>query len=178
MPVLASPKTMTKYLYSVLAGPATLPGFWIFMYRVSPFTYLVNGMLATGIANNAIKCSSIELVSFNPPANQTCIAFMQDYINARGGYLTDPEATDSCSFCSASSTNAYLAQLSSEYSTRWRNFGIMWAFIIFNVFAALFLYWLARVPRKQKVQEEAPADSVSRTATNVSKVRTKDEKAH
>ena len=38
----------------------------------------------------------------------------------------------------------------------------MWAFIVFNVGAALFFYWLARVPRRQKVldvpsveQEEA-----------------------
>ena len=49
----------------------------------------------------------------------------------------------------------------------------MWAFIIFNVAAALFFYWWARVPRKQKVSEEAPADSLSRTQTGVSRVRTK-----
>ena len=71
----------------------------------------------------------------------------------------------------------YLAQLSSQYSTRWRNFGIMWAFIGFNVAGALFLYWLARVPRKQKVQEEAPAETLSRTQTGVSRVRTKDSNA-
>ena len=29
----------------------------------------------------------------------------------------------------------------------------MWAFILFNVAAALFFYWLARVPRRQKVQD-------------------------
>jgi len=52
----------------------------------------------------------------------------------------------------------------------------MWAFIIFNIFAALFLYWLARVPRKQKVQEEPPAESISRTQTNMSRVKTKEEK--
>ena len=29
--------------------------------------------------------------------------------------------------------------------TSWRNYGIMWAYVIFNIFAAFGLYWLARV---------------------------------
>ena len=145
--------SLTLVFCGVLASPTALPGFWIFMYRISPFTYLVDGMLATGLANNAIVCSSIELVSFQPPANTTCAQYMSAYIAQTGGYLTNPDATADCSFCSASSTNTYLAQLSSQYSTRWRNFGVMWAFILFNVAAALFFYWLARVPRRQKVQD-------------------------
>jgi ATP-binding cassette, subfamily G (WHITE), member 2, PDR len=36
----------------------------------------------------------------------------------------------------------------SEYTDRWFNFGIMWVFIVFNVFAALGLYWLVRMPKK------------------------------
>ena len=135
-------------------------------------------MLSTGLANNAIVCSSIELVSFNPPPGQTCGQYMATYINTIGGYLINDNATAKCEFCTAANTNVYLAQLSSQYSTRWRNFGIMWAFIIFNIFGALALYWYARVPRKQKVQEEAPVD-MSRTqtaASRVSKVATKNEK--
>lgn len=139
------------------------------MYRVSPFTYLIDGMLSTGLANNAIVCASIELVSFNPRSGQTCGQYMSTYINTAGGYLTNESATANCEFCTAANTNVYLAQLSSQYSTRWRNFGIMWAFIIFNVFGALALYWYARVPRKQKVQEEAPVD-MSRTQTATSKI--------
>merc|ERR1712230_126871 len=33
----------------VLVGPNAMPGFWIFMYRVSPFTYLVEGLLGNGV---------------------------------------------------------------------------------------------------------------------------------
>lgn len=139
------------------------------MYRISPFTYLIDGMLATGLANNAIVCSSIELVSFNPPSGQTCGQYMSTYINTAGGYIVNDSATANCEFCTAASTNVYLAQLSSQYSTRWRNFGLMWVYIIFNVFAALALYWYARVPRKQKVQEEAPVD-ISRTQTATSRI--------
>ena len=139
------------------------------MYRISPFTYLIDGMLSTGLANNNVVCSSIEYVTFNPPTNTTCIQYMSPYIDLAGGYLTNNDSTTNCQFCSISDTNVYLTALSSEYSTRWRNFGIMWAFIIFNVVAALGLYWYARVPRKQKVQEEAPLD-LSRTQTAASKV--------
>lgn len=153
----------------VLAGPSVLPGFWIFMYRVSPFTYLIDGMLATGLANTDITCSDIELVSLQPPpGGQTCGDYMSEYIATAGGYLTNPNATADCRFCSASSTNDYLAQLSSSYSTRWRNFGIMWAFILFNVGAALFFYWLARVPKKQKVQDkptQEQEDALTRVQT-------------
>lgn len=135
------------YLHSVLASPATLPGFWIFMYRVSPFTYLVDGMLATGIGNTDIVCASNEYLHFAPAA-ANCGAYMAPHIAAYGGYLLDPGSTQNCTFCTMSSTNTFLASVSSSYSHRWRNFGIMWAYIIFNIFAAAGLYWLFRVPKK------------------------------
>lgn len=146
------------------------------MYRVSPFTYLINGMLAAGIANTEATCSDIEYATFNPRSGETCLEYMQAYIDARGGYVLNENATSQCQFCTVRYTNVYLTLLSSEYSTRWRNFGIMWAFIVFNVAAALFFYWLARVPRKQKVQE-TPPEGVSRTHTRVSKQQTKESTA-
>jgi ABC-type multidrug transport system permease subunit len=33
---------------------------------------------------------------------------------------------------------------------RWRNFGLLFVYVAFNVFGALFLYWLTRVPKKAK----------------------------
>ena len=139
------------------------------MYRVSPFTYLIDGMLSTGLANTKAVCSSIEYVKFDPPPGNTCLQYMSHYINTTGGYLTNEGATANCEFCTLGDTNLYLAQVSSSYANRWRNFGIMWAFIIFNVVAALGLYWWARVPRKQKVQEDAPVE-MSRTQTAASKI--------
>ncbi len=122
------------------------------MYRISPFTYLIDGMLSTGLANNVISCSPIELVKFNPPPNTTCGQYMTPYIDTLGGYLTNDTllATANCEFCTVNNTNVYLTQLSSQYSTRWRNFGIMWAFIAYNIVAALALYWLVRMPKGKK----------------------------
>lgn len=139
------------------------------MYYASPFTYLVDGMLSTGLANTKVVCSSIELRTLEPINGQTCGEFLGPYINRLGGYVTNPDASQGCEFCSASDTNVVLATLSSNYSNRWRNFGIMWAFITFNISAALFLYWLARVPKKQKVLDSPPTELASRVQTRASK---------
>ena len=50
------------------------------------------------------------------------------------------------------------------------NFGIMWVYIGFNIFAAIGLYYLARVPKGAKAQEvstptpEAPAETLEKSA--------------
>lgn len=136
----------------VLATPDSMPGFWIFMYRVSPFTYLVQGMLAASVANTAVVCASNELLTFQPLDGQTCGQYMSDYISMAGGYLTNENATSDCLFCTIGETNTFLETVSTSYGDRWRNFGILWAFIIFNIFAALGVYWLARVPKGKKVK--------------------------
>lgn len=70
---------------------------------------------------------------------------MEPYISAAGGYLTNPTATADCSFCALDSTNTFLAGFDMYYSNAWRNFGIMMIYVVFNIFAALGLYYLARV---------------------------------
>ena len=145
----------------VLQTPQALPGFWIFMYRVSPFTYLVEGMLSTGIANTMVQCADNEFVTFSPPAGQTCAQYMQLYLSQPGvgGYLSDAtvQSTSSCDFCTYNDTNFFLSQLNLSYGNAWRDFGILWAYIIFNIFAAVGIYWLARVPKNagKKKQEKS-----------------------
>lgn len=134
----------------VLVSPTALPGFWIFMYRVSPFTYLVSAMLSTGVAHNVVVCAQNEFVNFQPPAGMNCGQWMLRYLTSGGtGYLQDASATGQCSFCPLNNTDQFLAGVSATYDTRWRDFGILWAYIVFNVFAAIFLYWVARVPKPQ-----------------------------
>lgn len=115
------------------------------MYRVSPFTYLVEGMLGVAIADTRVVCTDVELLNFTPPDGQTCQAYMADYISAAGGYLQDPQATGECAFCSIEDTNVFLSSVGVSYGNAWRDFGILWAFIIFNTFAAILFYWIFRV---------------------------------
>jgi ATP-binding cassette, subfamily G (WHITE), member 2, PDR len=140
----------------VLATKDALPGFWVFMYYLSPFSYLVSAMLSTGVANAQATCLDYEYLHFDAPAGQTCLSYMQNYINQVGGYILNEDATTNCSFCQISSTNTYLAAVNIYYKDRWRDFGIMWLYVVFNVAAALFLYWLVRVPKKSKVTVEVP----------------------
>lgn len=132
----------------VLATKESLPGFWIFMYRVSPFTYFVSGMLSTSVANAELNCAANEYLLMQPPAGATCGQYLGAFVEATSGSLLDANATVDCRYCPATSTNSYLESISVDFSDAWRNFGIVWAYIIFNVGAALFIYWLARVPKK------------------------------
>ncbi|KAI2465836.1 ABC-2 type transporter-domain-containing protein [Annulohypoxylon bovei var. microspora] len=140
----------------VLANPSTFPRFWIFMYRVSPFSYLVSAMLSAGLANTYVQCADNEYVHFDPPTNMTCFQYLDFYKNATGGYIEagTEDRTSDCSYCTIYETNTYLAQAESYYSERWRNFGIFWAYIVFNIFGALFMYWLTRVPKGKKKEDK------------------------
>ncbi|KAI9044993.1 ABC transporter CDR4 [Aspergillus affinis] len=138
----------------VLATKEALPGFWVFMYRVSPFTYLISGMLSTGLSGTKVTCEEVEYLKFQPPANQTCQEYMNPFLEiTHNGYLKDPQATSECAFCPISETDAFLRGISSESSDAWRNFGLMWAYIAFNVVGTVFIYWLARVPKSQRVSD-------------------------
>jgi hypothetical protein len=143
----------------VLASKTALPGFWVFMYYLSPFTYLASAMLSVGVANTKVVCAANELLKFAPPSGQTCASYMKAYIGVAGGYLQDPEATGECSFCQLSDTNVFLQAVGAKYADRWRNFGILWLYIVFNVAAALALYWLVRMPKKSKQSKEESRQS-------------------
>ncbi|KAK8014415.1 ABC transporter CDR4-like protein 3 [Apiospora arundinis] len=151
----------------VLARPDTLPRFWIFMYRVSPFTYLINSMLSVSIANTEVVCADNEYLKFDAPSGQDCGKYLSIWIESVGGYLQNNE-TSSCNYCPIKETNKYLEQIGSNYDDRWRNFGIMWAFIIFNIFGALFFYWLIRVPKGAK-KEKLGNNNFQKTNSRASK---------
>jgi ABC-type multidrug transport system permease subunit/ABC-type multidrug transport system ATPase subunit len=135
----------------VIATKEQMPGFWVFMYRVTPFTYIVSGMLSTGLSGNTVECESIEYLHFDPPSSQTCLEYMEPFMNAtNNGYLLDPSATTDCAFCPLSHTDTFLSGLFISFSDAWRNFGLLWAYIVFNIVAAVFIYWLARVPKRSR----------------------------
>ncbi|KAJ7182528.1 ABC-2 type transporter-domain-containing protein [Mycena crocata] len=83
---------MTLLFCGILAPASTL-GWWIWMYRVSPFSYLVGGMLATGIANTKVVCSSIEILVVDPVAGQKCGEYFAPYMQLAGGSILNPNAT-------------------------------------------------------------------------------------
>ena len=139
--------SLTLTFNGVMQSPSALPGFWIFMYRLSPLTYLVSGIVSTGLHGKEIICSTTELSIFQPPSGETCATYLADYLQTAPGRLYNPTATSNCQYCSLSNADQYLAGDSIYWSTRWRNFGLMWAYIIFNIWGATVLYYVFRVKK-------------------------------
>lgn len=137
--------------------------FRIFRYRLSPFTYLIEGLLGqclslslddyvlftrcfAAVGLQQINCSPVEFVNIIPPSGQTCAQYMSTFISSSGGYLANPNATSSCQFCGVRTTDELLgANFNIFYDHHWRDFGLMIAFILFNVRSflhELFFRWL------------------------------------
>lgn len=125
------------------------------MYRVSPGTYLVSGIVSTALARNDVVCTTNELLRLSPPANSTCGAYLGPFAEAAQGSLLNPDATDECLYCPISSTDQFLARFDIDYADRWWNFGVLWVYIVVNVAMAMGLYWAFRVPKKSKALKRA-----------------------
>ncbi|KAK2764595.1 hypothetical protein FQN54_009290 [Arachnomyces sp. PD_36] len=142
----------------VLASPQALPGFWIFMYRVSPFTYLVSAVLSTGLSGAPAECSDIEVSRIAPPMGQTCSEYLAPYLKfATTTNLINPESTTECQLCAISQTDDFLAQVSISHDDVWRNVGILFAYVVINIFGAIAFYWLLRVPKNKLGKKQKKA---------------------
>jgi ATP-binding cassette, subfamily G (WHITE), member 2, PDR len=134
----------------ILAGPNDLPRFWIFAYRVNPFTYLVSSFMSATIGDASAFCADNEFQVFSPPDGQTCGKYMEAYMEVAGGYLRNENDTGVCHYCQLGSTNQFLQILNVEWDNRWRDFGILWTYVVINTAGAVLFYWLFRVPKGKK----------------------------
>ncbi|KAL6405868.1 putative multidrug resistance protein cdr1 protein [Ilyonectria robusta] len=122
------------------------------MYRVNPFTYVVEGFLGTSLANAPVTCAAEELVTFSAPFGSTCGEYMASFLDEFGGYLVDTNTSD-CQYCAVADTNTVLKTINVSFSNRWRDFGLMWVYCIFNIAVAISAYWLFRVPKTKSKKE-------------------------
>lgn len=112
----------------------------MFIYRVSPFTYFISSLLSVGIAHAPVECTSSELTVFDPPADSTCGDYLESFMSSAGGKLLKQDATSGCQFCTIENTDMFLAGFKAEYSERWRNVGIICAYVGFqHCYGGLFL---------------------------------------
>ena len=99
--------TMCLAFCGVLVTKEQLPGFWVFMYRCSPFTYLVSVMLSVGLVDAPVTCAAKEYLRFSPPQGYTCMQYMEPYMKVAGGYLLNENSTTECEFCTMKVTNVF-----------------------------------------------------------------------
>ena len=103
-------------------------------------------MLSSGLHSRPVTCVADELNIFDPPANQSCGQYLANYLAAGApGQLLNPQAITNCQYCPLTMADQYLANISMSWTTRWRNVGIVAAYIVFNIVAAVGLYYAFRV---------------------------------
>lgn len=138
--------TMLSTIFSgVLQTRTALPGFWTFMYRVSPFTYWISGIVSTALHDRPVVCSAAENLVFDPPSGQTCADYLSPLASQALGTLQNPMDEVACRYCPFKVADQYLAGVDIFWEDRWRNFGIMWAYIVFDIAVAIGVYYLFRV---------------------------------
>jgi len=72
----------------VVVPAMALPHFWhSWMYYLTPFHYLLEGLLGMVVHNEPIRCSTKELAIFPPPPGQTCQQYAGAYATQSGGYV-------------------------------------------------------------------------------------------
>lgn len=117
----------------VLQPLSQLVGFWHFAYYVSPFTWLVSSMMATGVHNVPVQCTRAETSIFQPPQGKTCGEYAGAFAQATMAQLYNPEARRDCEYCQFGVADVYLKGLNMEYDERWRNFGLLVVYTVLNV---------------------------------------------
>lgn len=129
----------------VIQPPSLLPGFWKFMWRTSSFTYFIDNLVSTCLHDRQVRCSSTEMNYLDPPDGLTCNQYLQPFFATNNGYVANPSATSQCAVCQYSVGDQYLATVGMSYSHRWRNIGLFFVYILFNVFCMLSMYYIFRV---------------------------------
>ena len=139
--------SMSILFCGVLQARASLPGFWSFMYYVSPFTYWIGGIVSTVLHGRAVECSPAETLVFSPPGGMTCGEYLAPLSGKTPGVLQNPSDGESCRYCGFAVADQYLAGVDVFWADRWRNFGIVWAYIVFDVAMAIGLYYVFGVKK-------------------------------
>lgn len=125
-------------IFSLFCGVAIpypqIPGFWrAWLYQLDPFTRLIGGMIVTELHGREVVCRSNELNTFTSPPGMSCGEYMAPFFERGGlGYLVN-NATQMCEYCAFSNGDQFYGQFGLEFGHRWRDLGILAAFIGSNL---------------------------------------------
>jgi ABC-type multidrug transport system permease subunit len=122
------------------------------MYYASPFTYWIGGIASTMLHGRPVVCSEDETLIFNPPSNMTCGTYLAPLAGQTPGTLQNPSAGEACRYCPVSVADQFLANVNIFWSERWRNFGLVWAYVVFDIAVAIGVYYVFRVKKGKAFQ--------------------------
>ncbi|GAW13677.1 hypothetical protein ANO14919_030660 [Xylariales sp. No.14919] len=78
-----------RALFEALS-PHGLPGFWTFVWRVSPLTYCIDGLALASLVNVNITCSHSQFLAMDSPGGVDCTSCLGTYVQLAGGTLSNP----------------------------------------------------------------------------------------
>ncbi|KAJ2319326.1 ATP-binding cassette transporter snq2, partial [Coemansia sp. Cherry 401B] len=140
-------------LLTLVAGATTpypsMPKFFSsWLYWLSPHRYLLEGLIANDLHGARVHCNPDELYTFEPPANSTCRDYAGDWVKSAIGYIDNLDATSACKYCPYSVGDEFVSTFSWSYDNRWRNFGILFAFIAFNIIFTIAMVRIYKVNKR------------------------------
>ncbi|KAL1866219.1 hypothetical protein Daus18300_006883 [Diaporthe australafricana] len=140
----------------VMVPYSQIEPFWRYwIYYLDPYNYLMSAMLVFTTWDKDVKCSAGELAVFDPPANQTCGAYLGPYQQGMGAgtNLLNPGATAGCEVCQYTKGADFLRTLNLEdKSNGWRNAGIVVAFVV-ACYAMVYLMMKLRTKATKKAED-------------------------
>ncbi|KAI9370476.1 ABC-2 type transporter-domain-containing protein [Aspergillus egyptiacus] len=120
-----------------------IPTFWqSWMYWLTPFHYLIEGFLGVLVHNIPMECVEREEAFFSlPPGTNSCQEYAGAFVSQAPGYVRDA-GNGMCAYCLYSNGDEFASTFNVYYSNKWRDYGIFWAFVMFNFAAVFFFSWL------------------------------------
>ncbi|KAF2686158.1 hypothetical protein K458DRAFT_298665, partial [Lentithecium fluviatile CBS 122367] len=119
--------------------------FWIFMYLITPFTYLISRLSIAGLADASVSCAQNELLRVSLPLNpsSTCFDYLENYIKFTGGYVNNnAEHERECFYCPVLDSNMVLSSKGiGRRQEGWRNVRIFANYVLVNFLGVFALYW-------------------------------------
>ncbi|KAI7904280.1 ABC-2 type transporter-domain-containing protein [Cokeromyces recurvatus] len=134
----------------IMQPPSAMPRFWSsWMYWIDPYHYLIEGLVVNALDGIPVICDASNYIKVRAPPGQTCGEYFNAYFESGGlGYLGNPNATGMCDYCQYTLGNDfYEGRIGWSFAHRWRNFGILTAYTVFNCFLFTVFVFLFR---KQK----------------------------
>jgi ABC-type multidrug transport system permease subunit len=93
----------------VVVPYAALPHFWqSWMYWLTPFHYLLEGLLGVLTHNVPVQCVEREEAFFSPPPGLTCQDYAGPYAQKSGGRARDA-GNGLCAFCQYSTGDQFVS---------------------------------------------------------------------
>ncbi|KAJ3545283.1 hypothetical protein NMY22_g2500 [Coprinellus aureogranulatus] len=115
-----------------------LMGFWrSWLYELNPYTRTLASMVSTELHGLVIQCRPDEWAVFNPPDGQTCGEWAQDFVTVAGGYIDNVNDTIACRYCQFRFGDEFYTPLNIDFSNRWRDAFILFAFFVFNLIVTI-----------------------------------------